>query len=599
MASCSDEPVTPSENENGPTAPEGSYALSQKLFRTYGVGYGYDAMGTYANGKDIKDRILSLPDVMEYEQKNHVSIFVDDISSSVSSTVVSGYDYKEYATALTTRATSDIDYLFFEEHMEETFTSTTLQSNANAFATVFYQYKIGSRHVDPYLLSAIIEENPQLLSRPFREQVAKLTALIKGGGSSMEIYLACKDFIRLYGTHFIYHSDLGGSLEFNTVINKSVLTNTKTLEQAAWSTFASVVTHSETSQEGQIYQEVKNGCSYTISARGGDVDILREFITAPTASGDWDNTIIERWINSISFDRDWNNEGNSEMADFKLFPIVNLITDESVREYLLLTIKTLLDESWDNYKEGNNVLYQSIDVTDIPKYAQIGEVQVLSKSGKEFAEITREHIKTNGKNYDIATIYPIAGGLAVTDGFGVENGKLYNISWRRDECVLTEIGPVSDNNKLYYTNGMLSLSKSNSIEYSDNYDKNKLSFYSWDDYYSGIYKVGPYLLLIGPHAQPRQSYKSDSYDIIMSDKPFGLNIITDKFALNNLSPILKKYESLKDAYTLYDYDYYGLGGDGELTIFRFKSNLVQVVEVPDNWQESHHLLYYRPLDYRY
>ncbi len=595
---CSDESIEVSEGNVEIEAPDGSYVLSQKLFRTYGVGYGYDAMGSYANTNEVKDRILSLPDIIEYENKHHISIFVDDVNPYIRTSTVAGTDCNEYATSLTARACLDVGYLLFEQHLENTFTNASVRSNTHALATVFYQYAVGSRHIDPHQLSSLIEENPQLLSRPFLEKVEELSSLINGGASSMEIYFACKDFIKLYGTHLIYHSDLGGSLEFNIVVDKDVLTTTKTIDKVAKSVFGTVVMNSKHTTETTIYQEVKNRCSYTISARGGDVDILREFIGAPSASGKYDENIIARWIQSISFDMNWTDNGNSEMADFKLFPIVDLIADERVKEYLTFTIKSLSDEYWDNYRENNNVIYQSISIQDVLKNAEDGVVKILRHAGKDIAEICNEHILYNGSYKKLATIYPIVNGVIKTTGFAMGTNELYTISWSNSECSLKEMGGINDN-KLYYTNGVFTLSSSPSVTYTTDCTFEKLSFFSWDTYYSSVYKVGPYLLLIGPKVSPQTQYTDIGYDIIMADKPYGLNIVSKEFAQNKLAPLVKEYELLRDFSKMDMKRFYGFGEDDKLHILEFSSNNLNIIELPDKWDKEYELIYYRPNDYRY
>lgn len=185
-------------------------AYSGALIRSYGVGYGYDAFGEYASYNSVRDQVISLPALRLYERENKTSCIVDDLAPDMATTILEGNDSQQLLKSLSAHAGLGLDVGFFQAHVKVSYAHSDLKTNAYSFCTIMNNYKALSRHTDPYNLVEIARNNPKILTEGFRNCVNKISDAIEKDRLDKAIEYT-DELFRIYGTHIIYHADLGGN----------------------------------------------------------------------------------------------------------------------------------------------------------------------------------------------------------------------------------------------------------------------------------------------------------------------------------------------------------------------------------------------------
>ena len=137
------------------------------LYRSYGVGYGYNGTGKYSNYDEVRDRIIDLSAIQKYDEAHGSTTLVDDVSPSSYHHVYSGTDAITICEKLTRKSSVKVDLLLFQAEVSTTFNKTDMVSNEFAFCTIYDGLTMASRHMEPYDLYHIAHEHPEVLSPGF------------------------------------------------------------------------------------------------------------------------------------------------------------------------------------------------------------------------------------------------------------------------------------------------------------------------------------------------------------------------------------------------------------------------------------------------
>ena len=71
------------------------------LYRSYGVGYGYNGTGKYSDYDEVRDRIIDMSYIQQFDREHGSATIVDDISPSSYHHVYSGKDAMTICEKLT------------------------------------------------------------------------------------------------------------------------------------------------------------------------------------------------------------------------------------------------------------------------------------------------------------------------------------------------------------------------------------------------------------------------------------------------------------------------------------------------------------------
>lgn len=512
-------------------------AYSGALIRSYGVGYGYNAFGEYASYNSVRDQVISLPALRLYERENKTSCIVDDLAPDMATTILEGNDSQQLLKSLSAHAGLGLDVGFFQAHVKVSYAHSDLKTNAYSFCTIMNNYKALSRHTDPYNLVEIVRNNPKILTEGFRNCVNKISDAIEKDRLDKAIEYT-DELFRIYGTHIIYHADLGGKLEFCSTFERAALDSKTTLSVAAEASFLNMCGFKMEEGQTNTYSQTSTRQSRSISARGGDVTYITEIINCEKdVLGD---NIVDKWYKSIRLDLQDPVKNNVELIDFKLFPIYEFITDEKARNFVFTQLGIEIQYEGDMFPKVYDKKYRQIDcqklITDDMKYHNQWWLEYLRADDQAIVETISEYIWIKGKQYALRSFYPIISGEVRNEGLAVTSDSLYRILWKDLECTLTPIGKRSEYPTLYYNAGDLDITPTDSTEtYSTDYVLRQTILYSLGKELRLFYKYGPYMFVASP------SRWSGNPMVAFADRPKDWEIFTQEKTLKDLEELHRKY----------------------------------------------------------
>ena len=512
-------------------------AYSGALIRSYGVGYGYDAFGEYASYNSVRDQVISLPALRLYERENKTSCIVDDLAPDMATTILEGNDSQQLLKSLSAHAGLGLDVGFFQAHVKVSYAHSDLKTNAYSFCTIMNNYKALSRHTDPYNLVEIARNNPKILTEGFRNCVNKISDAIEKDRLDKAIEYT-DELFSIYGTHIIYHADLGGKLEFCSTFERAALDSKTTLSVAAEASFLNMCGFKMEEGQTNTYSQTSTRQSRSISARGGDVTYITEIINCEKdVLGD---NIVDKWYKSIRLDLQDPVKNNVELIDFKLFPIYEFITDEKARNFVFTQLGIEIQYEDDMFPKVYDKKYRQIDcqklITDDMKYHNQWWLEYLRADDQAIVETISEYIWIKGKQYALRSFYPIISGEVRNEGLAVTSDSLYRILWKDLECTLTPIGKRSEYPTLYYNAGDLDITPTDSTEtYSTDYVLRQTILYSLGKELRLFYKYGPYMFVASP------SRWSGNPMVAFADRPKDWEIFTQEKTLKDLEELHRKY----------------------------------------------------------
>lgn len=531
-------------------------AYSAALLRSYGVGYGYDAFGEYASYNSVRDQVVSLPALRRYEQEHKTSCIVDDFAPDMETTVLEGNNSQQLLKAFSAHAGLGLDVGFFQAHVEGKYSRSDLKTNAYSFCTIINNYKSASRHIEPYNLAEIVRNNPDVLTEGFRYSIQKISDAVKGNNLDKALTYT-EELFRIYGTHLIYHADLGGKLEFCSTFERAALDSQTTLSVAAEVSFLNMCGFKMEEGQTNTYSQTATRQSRSISAHGGDVTYTTEIINSEKdvlASG-----LVDDWYKSIYLDFDDPQRSNVELIDFKLFPIYELITDVGARSFVYAQLGMEVEYENDMFPRAYDTAYVQIDLNSSSSFSDVNNGVEYLTSGKNQAivEIASEYLRIRGKQYKFRSLYPVLAGEVRREGIAVAQDSLYRILWKNMECTLVPIGERSEYPTLYYNDGDLDILPVDDMTYSTDCQINRLFLYNWATWCKDIYKYGPYMIMVGAYLGMDQNYMPYYYINGVKDAPIGWEMFT-----------IETEEALKELQEKYDIKE-GRNGNGFYYFERF------------------------------
>lgn len=570
-------------------------AYSGALMRSYGVGYGYDAFGEYASYNSVRDQIISLPALRRYEQEHHTAYIIDDHSPDLTTSILEGNDSEKLLKSLSAEAGLGLDVGFFQAHAKVGYASSDLKQNQYSFCTIMNNVKMASRHIDPLTFIEIARKDETVLTEGFRYMVRKIGDAVRQN-NMLDAQEYTDDLFRIYGTHFIYHADLGGKLEFCSTFERASLDSKTKLSAAAEATFLKTCGFKmETGQEN-TYSQVQTRQSNSLYVKGGDVTCTSEILNSETdvlADG-----VIDRWYKSVKIDFSDPKNSNAELINFKLYPVYQLVTDAGAAEYIANMLGEQIEYENSTFPKAYNRLYTAIPTSMLTELLNSGErnVNTVNTGNQAIGEIIREEFSMNGKRYQLASFYPTIAGEVLHEGFTANQDSLYLILWKDNQCTLKPIIPLKDVSTIYNNDGDLAIEALPEQEYTHcSYNNlSQLTIYNWDQYYNISYRIGPYTAVEA--ASVNNSASSPYYhQILAKDTPPGWEVWNRETMDASVSALIAGYTPwLPDTNT--QYHVYSKGNYEGLLLLSFSTNSCNYSN--DNGRQAP-LLLVRTDDFRY
>ena len=516
------------------------------LYRSYGVGYGYNGTGKYSNYDEVRDRIIDLSAIQKYDEAHGSTTLVDDVSPSSYHHVYSGTDAITICEKLTRKSSVKVDLLLFQAEVSTTFNKTDMVSNEFAFCTIYDGLTMASRHMEPYDLYHIAHEHPEVLSPGFM-RYQNLAAEALRNHNTTEAMRIIQNMFQTYGTHVIYHAQLGGKLKFSTTMNRHVVDSRNTVDQQAGVSFLYAIGTKDGTEKQKWVVDTKEDRETHIEALGGNSALALE-LAGQHESSDMakKSKVIDKWFKSLKFDPSLpKDSSNVELIEIKVAPVADLIIDESVAAlYNTLVGKHIAYETAVMPRARNKV-YAKIPTSTLQLVERSVTKQVVADR-----EIIGEVLNETVHNVDYTVFYPTLGGKMAREGLGrrCSDDSLFTITWQYIEgreseakAFVTPLVKLNYDDNIYYNNGVIDIAPEDSVKsYTSDISVNTAALYMWNDTCITNVKIGPYYLHQGVMANISDDKSAmNTIRTLLKDVPVGY-MVTDSVKVGEVLNFLYK-----------------------------------------------------------
>lgn len=510
-----------------------------ELYRSYGVGYGYNGTGKYSDYDEVRDRVIDLNYIQQFDARHGSATIVDDIATSSFHHVYSGTDAVKICEKLTRESSVKTDLILFQAEVKSTFNQTDIVSNEYAFCTIYDGLTVASRHLEPYDLYYIAREHPEALSPGFLRYQQLAAEAIKNNNNTEAIRIL-QNMLQTYGTHVIYHAKLGGKLKFSTTMYRYVVDSRTTLDEQAGASFLYCIGKKDGTQTQDWVVNTQTDRQTHIEALGGN-SALATKLSGLHDSDDMalKSQVVDEWFKSLKFtpgaDRE---ENNVELIDIKVAPIADLITEKSVADLYNDLVGKHINYETNVMPRARNQIYARVPISALRLIDRSVTNQVVVDQ-EIIGEVLNEYV--HGVEYTV--FYPTLEGMMCREGIGrrCRDDSLFTITWQyldgaedQAKSFVTPLRRNSYDDYVYYNNGDIDISPSDSKSYNNNAIVRRGAIYMWNDTCVANMKIGPYYLHQGVMANTSEDKSAmNTIRTLLKDIPLGYEI-ADTVKMNKI-----------------------------------------------------------------
>lgn len=519
------------------------------LYRSYGVGYGYDATGKYCSYDDVRGRIIDLQAVYGYDREHGTSLLVEDLAPHAYQHIYSGIDAYTLCKQLTANATVSTEYVLFQGEMTGDYSRTDIKSRELSFCTIHSGLALAARHLEPYDLAEVVKENPSLLSPAFLRYQQLADACLKDGNNEQaSLYL--RQMMQNYGTHFIYDAQLGGMIKYNCTIDRNIVDSRTSMSTHGEASFFWSIGTATDDNRSNWFRNTETHRKTRITAYGGDSKCILDMYdlnglsSAGESASDAEFTkraqIVDNWYKSLKIEGE---NSNIELVDMKVIPIIDLIIYPRVATFYATLTGQYIHERESVTPRVRNRINVRISVDDL--YAPSYTVMLNIKAGGEvIGEVVNEFF--NKKLFHV--FYPVLAGRVQHEGIAVRTGEsqVYLVTWNYTQtesestATITPVPYSHSLKEIFYNDGSVDTAPADTgTLYIADYSKDAITVTSWNDAFQTGVKIGPYLLQQGCMASILNNEQGNtimnSYKTLSKDVPYGYEIVS----LEKMKEIMK------------------------------------------------------------
>ena len=516
------------------------------LYRSYGVGYGYNGTGKYSNYDEVRDRVIDLSKIQEFDREHGTTTIVDDLSPSSFHHVYSGTDAITICEKLTKQSSVKVNVVLFQGEVTSTYNKTDMTSNEYAFCTIYDGLTLASRHLEPYDLYYIAREHPEVLSPGFIRYQNLAAEALKNKNNTEAIRIV-QNMFQTYGTHIIYHAKLGGKLKFSTTMKRSVTDTRNTVDEQAGVSFLGCIGVKKGTEKEKWVVNTQEDRETHMEALGGNSALGLKLAGLHESNDNaLKSQVLDEWFNSIKFDPSVPKDSNNvELIDIKVAPISDLIIDEGVADlYNTLVGKHIAYET-NVMPRVRNKIYAKIPTNTL-------RLPIRTVTNKVVAnhEIIGEVLNEFIHNVEYTVFYPTLGGKVGREGLGrrCSDDSLFTITWQyldgaesEAKAFVTPLVRLNYDDNIYYNNGDIDISPDSSVTaYTTAVQVSQAALYMWNDTCVSNMKIGPYYLHQGVMANTSAKETAmNTIRTLLKDVPVGYQLV-DTIDLNTIVRFMYK-----------------------------------------------------------
>ena len=278
---------------------------------------------------------------MDYKQMLNGKFYVmDDNEAMVEEEFVTGKTEEEISQQISANASIGLDLVkVFQAGLTGSVDYSKLEAKSTQFAMsrtkrIIYSRDIQYRNV----LADVMAGDKELFAAGFYVDWKKLQDMNESSGRVDE--QAVTRFLKKWGACFVSRSCLGGSIDYEMEIDKSVLSESLTIELALEASLAGIIEADAGGKYVETMKKIKEHYRKYVHVKGGDV----QAISILNSGGSISQTDYKGWLESISYDRMIAGNANVALIDVKLVAFTELFTGK-VREEIKRQIN-----NWDKIK---------------------------------------------------------------------------------------------------------------------------------------------------------------------------------------------------------------------------------------------------------
>ena len=516
------------------------------LYRSYGVGYGYNGTGKYSSYDDVRDRVIDLSYIQKFDQEHGSATIVDDISPSSYHHVYSGKDAITICEKLTAKSSVKTDLLLFQAEVSTTYNKTDMSSNEFAFCTIYDGLTVASRHMEPYDLYYIARKHPEALSPGFM-RYQKLASDAINKNNLVEAQRILQNMLQTYGTHIIYHAQLGGKLKFTTTMNRSVVDSRSSVDEQAGVSFLYAIGTKKGNEKNDWVVDTQEDRETHIEALGGNSALALKLVGMHESSDMAEKSkVVDEWFKSLKFtpggDKD---DNNVELIEIKVAPVADLILDRQVADLYNKMVGRKVDYETDVMPRARNRVYAKIPTNSL----RLSDRSVTNRvvvDHEIIGEILNEHVH----NIEYTVFYPTLGGKLAREGLGrrCSDDSLFTITWRylpgkeeEAKAYVTPLVRLNYDDHIYYNDGEIDIAPDAKVKnYVSNVSINRGAIYMWNDTCIANMKIGPYYLHQGVMASTSDDISAmNTVRTLLQDVPVGYEV-ADTTKINKIVNFMYK-----------------------------------------------------------
>ena len=505
------------------------------LYRSYGVGYGYNGTGKYSNYDEVRDRVIDMDFIKKFDEEHGSTTLVDDVSPSSFHHVYSGTDAMTICEKLTRQSSVKVDAILFQAEATTTFNKTDMTSNEFAFCIINDGLTVASRHMEPYDLLHIARQHPEALSKGFL-RYQELASKAIDDNNLVEAQRVIQNMLQTYGTHIIYHAKLGGKIKLSTTMNR------QTVDKQAGATFLYCVGGKDGTETQDWVTKTQTDRETHVEALGGNSALALQL----AGIHDSDNMtlksqVVDQWFKSLKFTPGAEKDSNNvELIDIKVAPIADLIVDPQVAfMYNLMVGKYIVHET-DVMPRVRKQIYAKIPTSSL-RLANPSTTTKVEIDHEIIGEIVDEYVK--GVEYTV--FYPTLGGKMCREGLGrrCRDDSLFTITWSylpgeefQAKAYATPLVRLNYDDYIYYNNGDIDISPKENQSYviAGDKDISMAKLYMWNDTCTSNMKIGPFYLHQGVLASTSEDKSAmNTIRTLLKDVPVGYEVASTG-KLNNI-----------------------------------------------------------------
>ena len=501
------------------------------LYRSYGVGYGYNGTGKYSDYDEVRDRIIDLTQIQKFDREHGSTTIVDDLSPSSYHHVYSGTDAITICQKLTEKSSVKVNVVLFQAEVSSTYNKTDLSSNEYAFCTIYDGLTLASRHLEPYDLYYIAREHPEVLSPGFLRYQNLAAKALKDRNNTEAIRIV-QNMFQTYGTHIIYHAQLGGKLKFSTTMNRSVVDTRNTVDEQAGVSFLGAIGVKKGTEKENWVVNTQEDRETHIEALGGNSALALKLAGLHESNDDkLKSQVLDEWFQSLKFDPSEPKDSNNvELIEIKVAPISDLIIDEGVADLYNTLVGKHIQYETNVLPRARNKVYAKIPVSNL----RVADHSITNKvvvDHEVIGEILNEYVK----DVEYTVFYPTLGGKMCREGLGrrCSDDSLFTITWQylegaesQAKAYVTPLVRSTYDDNIYYNNGDIDISPANdSVRYATNVSVSKAALYMWNDTCVANMKIGPYYVHQGVMANTSNDPSAmNTIRTLLKDVPVGYEL---------------------------------------------------------------------------